>query len=569
LQLNAFAATFFLATLLTGSVLFYTLRHLQVKGAVYFAFLVVSVTVWAFFQALEYAALGSAGKILFAKFQYFGISTIGVAWYLFSLSYNRKENWLGRNYFLLLILPALTVVLAFTNELHGWLWPQITPLSNLPEANLLYAHGPVFWLIFIYNYVFLALGTVTIIRTAVSSREIYRWQMIGLIISAIVPWLGNLIYVAGLSPVPGLDLTPLGFTLSAIITAWSIFFLRLFDLVPIARDQLVENLLDGVIVLDGHNRIADLNPKARELMGIQQESATGRRIVDFLEPWPELVGRFRAVNQAQAEIHLGSGPISDLEVRISPLQDAQKHQVGRIITLRDISQQKKMERLRENLTQAVIHDLRNPLTSVVLSLDMLRKQVTGTLPKEQCDTLALSSQSTQRMLELVDSILDISRLETGEMPINRKKVLLSALASESARAFSILAERKRLLLHLDFPKGMPEILVDPDLMRRVFQNLLDNSVKFSMEGGVVRLQAGFERRDGDVLISISDTGSGIPVALRENLFGKFVSGTGQASGSGLGLAFCRLVIEAHGGRIWLDESYEAGTKISLTLPNRL
>lgn len=566
--LNSFAITFLVATLLAGSVLFYTCQHLQVKGATYFAFLIVAVTVWASFQTLEYAVAEPAGKILFAKFQYFGISTIGVAWYLFSLSYNRKENWLGRNYFWLLVVPALTVIAAFTNELHGWLWPQITPITTIPGSDLLYGHGPIFWIIFIYNYLFLVLGTVTIIRTAVSSREIYRWQMLGLIVSALIPWLGNLIYVSGLSPIPGLDLTPLGFTLSALITAWSIFFLRLFDLLPIARDQLVENLIDGVLVLDGLNRVADLNPMARQLLGIQAERVAGRNVVDFLEAWPPLVQRLRDGGEAQLDIHLGNRTVSDLNVRISPLLDTQKELAGRIITLRDISQQKKLEAMRENLTQAVVHDLRNPLTSVVLSLDMLRKQVSGTLPKEQCDTLDISRQSAQRMLELVSSILDINRLENGELPIYLRKTSLAALAKEAARPISILADKKRLLLHLDIPVGMPDILVDPDLIRRVFQNLLDNAVKFSMEGGVIRIQAGYEKSNGAVRLSVSDTGDGIEASVRENLFEKFISGSRSGAGSGLGLAFCRLVVEAHGGRIWLDEIYEGGTKICLTLPNR-
>jgi PAS domain S-box-containing protein len=566
-QFNSFAAIFLLAGALTSGVLVYAIRHRQVKGAFYFALLVVSVTVWIFPQALEYAVAEPAGKILFAKIQYFGISTIGMAWYLFSLSYNRKENWLGKNYFLLLVLPVFTVIAAFTNELHHLLWPQITPISSLPGANLIYSHGPIFWGIFIYNYILLAMGTVTIIRTALNSREIYRWQMIGLIVSAIVPWIGNVIYVSGASPIPGLDLTPLGFALSAITIAWSIFFLRLFDLVPIARDQLVENLIDGVIVLDSYNRVADINPKARELLGIQNISATGHNIIDFLQPWPDVVERFRDVNEGQTEIHVGNGEVSDIDVRISPLLDAQKHLVGRIVTLRDISRQKKLEKMRENLTQAVVHDLRNPLTSVVMALEMLQKQAVGALPKEQYELLDISQKNSQRMLELVNSILDINRLENGEMPLNCKKVSLYGIATEAAKTISIMANRKRLLLHMEISKGMPDVFVDSELMRRVFQNLLDNSVKFSMEGGVVRIQAGFEPREDAFLVSVSDTGTGIDAAIRENLFGKFISGKGKGSGSGLGLAFCRLVVEAHGGHIWFDEEYQGGTKISLTIPN--
>lgn len=566
-QFNPFAATYLLASILTSAVLIYAIQHRQVKGALYFAFLLVSVTAWAFPQALEYAVTEPAGKILFAKFQYFGISTIGAAWYMFSLSYDRKENWLGKNHLFLLILPVLTVIIAFTNEVHGLLWTRITPVSNLPGASLVYSHGPVFWGIFIYDYILLGLGTVTIIRTAINSREIYRWQMIGLISSAIIPWIGNFIYVSGLSPIPELDLTPLGFALGALVIGWSIFFLRLFDLVPIARDQLVENLIDGVIVLDSHNRVADINPKARALLSIPNSGAMGRNIVDFLKPWPEAVERFRDVNEVQTEIHVGNGEITDIDVRISPLMDAQKHLAGRIITLRDISQQKKLEKMRDSLIQAVINDLRNPLTSVVLALEMLRKQVTGTLPREQCDIIDVSQKSIQQMLELVNSILEMNRLESGEVPIQRKRTSLYTVATEAAKTNSILANRKRLLLHMDIPKGMQDVFVDPELMRRVFQNLLDNAIKYSMDGGVIRILAKFDAKNDAHIVSVSDTGTGIDAAIRENLFEKFAAGKGKVSGSGVGLAFCRLVVEAHGGQIWLDDEYQGGTKISLSIPN--
>lgn len=567
LQFNPFFATFLLASILTSGVLVYAVRHRQVKGALYFAFLIISVTAWAFSQALEYAVVEATWKILFAKFQYFGISTIGATWYLFSLSYNRKNNWLGKNYFLLFILPVLTIIVAFTNEAHDLLWPKILPVSNLPGASLVYSHGPAFWVIFIYDYILLGLGTITIIRTAISSKEIYRWQMIGLITSAVIPWIGNFIYVSGFSPIPELDLTPLGFVLSAIIIGWSIFFLRLFDLVPIARDQLVENLIDGVIVLDSHNRVADINLQARKLLAIQNKSAIGHNIVDFLSSWPELVERFIEINDIQTEIHVGSGEITDLDIRISPLVDAQKHPAGRIVTLRDISQQKKLERMRENLVQAVIHDLRNPLTSMVIALEMLRKQVTGVLPREQCDIIDTSQKSAHQMLELVNSILEMNQLENGEIPLQRKRTSLYNIAAEAAKTISILANKKRLLLQLDLPRGTQDVFVDPELMRRVFQNLLDNSIKFSMEGGVIRVFAKFEPANDAFVISVSDTGSGIDATVRENLFEKFASGKGSSSGSGLGLAFCRLVVEAHGGQIWVNDDYQDGTKISLTIPN--
>jgi PAS domain S-box-containing protein len=562
-QFNTFALIYSVATILTSVILVYTLRHRQVKGAFFFAFLVASVVVWALFQALEYAIAETTVKILFAKFQYLGISTVGTTWYLFAFSYNRKENWLSKNYLFLLVIPVLIIIAAFTNDAHGLLWPKIEPISSDPDSNLIYSHGPAFWIIFVYNYIFLVMGTVLIIRTAVNSKEIYRWQMVGLISSAIIPWVGNLVYVSGLSPIPGLDLTPLGFTVSALVTAWSIFFLRLLDLLPVAYDQVVANLTDGVIVLDIHHRIADANPQARQLLGEKAEYIVGRNILDVLQFWPDLVKKLQDFDTGQLEIAVDNEKISDLDIRISPLLDNRDNRVGRIVIFRDISQQKKLERMRQELTQSIVNDLRNPLTSMALNLDTLRRQTITLLPKNQLEVIDLSQSSIQQMLDLTSSLLDIYHLQSGELSLDLKKTSLQSLAEDSVRPLSALANKKRLLLQVDIPDGMQPVTIDPNLIRRVLQNLLGNSIKLSKEGRVVRLHARYDT-NGETIISVIDAGNDLDPALIGNTFQKPISG--QLNSGGLGLAFCRLAVEAHGGRIWVDESYENGTKISFTLP---
>jgi len=567
-QINSFVITFITFAALILWVLIIAFRHVNVRGARYFILLTFSVEVWLLFMGLELAAVEPWAKIIFGKFQYLGISTIGITWLMFALSYNRKEKWLTRrNIALLWVIPIITIVLAFTNELHGLIWPAITPSSSVPGANLIYVHGPAFWVIFIYVYINLAIGTFVIIDNALRARDIYRWQMLGLIASGIIPWIGNALYVANLSPVPGLDLTPLGFGLSAAIIAFSIFYLGLFDLVPVARDLLVESMMDGVIVLDTQGRVADINPRSRELLGIGNERIVGRNVVDFLQPWTDLVERFRGVESAQTDIHLSNNQaITDVELRISPLSDERGFVMGRLIVIRDISEQKKLERLRDDLTHAMVHDLRNPLSSIMLSFDLLKGQLFSVMTKEQLMTLETGEQSTQRILDLVNSILDISRLETKQMPLHKEPVSLQKLAGEALQTQQVFAQKKRILLQRDIPDNLPPITVDAALMRRVFQNLLDNAVKFSPDGGVVAMRAEYGMDGRDMLVSVRDPGPGIPEEIKSRLFEKFVPGNSKGSGSGLGLAFCRLVLEAHGGQIWVDEKIAAGTMICMRIP---
>lgn len=569
-QITAFASTYFLSTALLLGVIFIAFRHMNVRGARYFILLLLALDVWALFTGLEYAVVEPGWKIIFGKFEYLGIATVGPTWLMFALSYNRKEKWLTRfNIISLFVISAVIVIVAFTNELHGLLWPRITPSSAIPGANLIYDHGPAFWFVIVFNYLNLAMGTFVIVDNALRARDVYRWQMVGLVVSAIIPWVGNIIYVSNLSPVPGLDLTPLAFTVSAIIISFSIFYLGLFDLVPIARDQLVEDLIDGVLVLDTGNRVADINPRARELLRIGKEPVIGKNVADLVQPWQNLLGPFRDVNSAQTELHFNNALVSDIELRISPLSDEQGNLMGRLIIAQDISKRKNLEKLRDDLIRAMVHDLRNPLGSVMLSMDLLKTELASALTEEQRITFQTGEESVQKILRLVNSILDINRLESGEMPLKREQVALQKIVADAFQTQMLIAKKKRIVLEKNIPFGLPAVMIDKDLMPRVFQNLLDNAVKFSPDDGVVEIGAKNDPGGQEIIVSFRDSGPGINGDIKNRLFEKFSSGNIKGSGSGLGLAFCRLVIEAHGGRIWVDDQVNKGTTISMTIPTWL
>jgi len=565
-QINIFAIIHFLSAALVLGTIIFSFQHLNIRGARYFIFLTLSVEVWALFTGFEYAVVEPAWKIFFGKLEYLGISVIGATWLMFALNYSHRDQWLTpRNIVLLMAIPVVALLAAFSNDMHRLLWPTIIPSSDLPGANLAYGRGPIFLMIVSFNYLTLLVGTIIIIDNALRSRDLYRWQMVGLIASAIIPWIGNVIYLSGLSPVPALDLTPIGFSLSALIIAFSIFYFGLFDLAPVAREQLIENLIDGMLVLDANNRVADINPKARELMKIGTQRVVGRPLTDFADAM-ELIGRFNGVESAQVEVQLQQGPVSAIELRISPLVDERGNLAGRLFLARDISERKKVEKMREDLTHSMIHDLRNPLAIVALSLELLKTQLISKLDKEQLLTFENAEQSTQHIVDLVKSILDINRLENGQMPIKRARVLLQKIVTDALRTQVLVARRKRILLQENIASNLLPIMIDEDLMRRVLQNLLDNAVKFSVEGGVVKIRASYNPAGQEVIVSVSDTGVGMDSQAQKHVFEKFFTGNVKESGSGLGLAFCRLAVQAHGGRIWVEETGETGTTISLSIP---
>jgi signal transduction histidine kinase len=177
------------------------------------------------------------------------------------------------------------------------------------------------------------------------------------------------------------------------------------------------------------------------------------------------------------------------------------------------------------------------------------------------------------MLTLVNAILDTSRLESGRMPIDPVPVVLHDLVSDVLVQLSVLAEEKNLYLQQDVSSTLPPVLADATLIERVLVNLIGNGVKFTPNGGVIRVEARTVADPGaqsgnepEVHISVFNSGSYIAPELRERLFQRYATGHDDESGSGLGLAFCRLAVDAHGGRIWVESELGSGTKFVFALP---
>ena len=223
----------------------------------------------------------------------------------------------------------------------------------------------------------------------------------------------------------------------------------------------------------------------------------------------------------------------------------------------------RLERARAEVTHLMVHDLRTPMVSITGALDLLGGAA-GLAPKDQ-GLLEMARRNAARQNALIDSILDIWQLEEGIPPERRTSVPVATLVSDALRLAGPRAEARRLELVGDVPIALPAAWVDPGLIERVLANLVGNAIKFSPEGGAVRVSARAAGAEG-LRVSVSDSGPGIEAALLPRLFSKFAPGAHPARGNGLGLAFCRLAVEACGGRIWLEEQPRPGALFVFTIP---
>ncbi|HEX9011996.1 MAG TPA: GAF domain-containing protein [Anaerolineaceae bacterium] len=234
--------------------------------------------------------------------------------------------------------------------------------------------------------------------------------------------------------------------------------------------------------------------------------------------------------------------------------------------LRDISERKALDALREDLAAMIYHDLRSPLANVVSSLDVMELLITPQDDPQLQAALRIAQRSTGRIQRLISSLLDVHRLEAGQPIGARSSLEPRALLSEAVETVRAASESKQQVIQVDAAEDLPVLSVDADMIRRVMINLLENAVKYSPPKSQIDL--GARPEGGSVLFWVQDRGPGIPPEQRETIFEKYARLRPEPStkGLGLGLAFCRLAVSAHGGKIWVDSQVGTGSRFQFTLP---
>jgi diguanylate cyclase (GGDEF)-like protein/PAS domain S-box-containing protein len=332
----AYLSALFLTATISIITIFFVWQRRSTPATLPLLGVLFAVTEWSFAAALETISPEVQSKIFWSVVAYVGITTSPVFLLMFTIEYNRSEKWMTLPRLSgFLIIPLLSTLAAATNEWHHALWTDVVlpPHSNFA----VYGHGGWFWIHISYSYVLLMVGTFILLRAFYRFAAAYRRQIGVFLFSLTIPWLSNIIYIFDLSPVSGMDLTPVAFASTGLIIAWSMYRFQLFDLVPVARERMIENMNVGVIVLDAQNRIVDINPAAQRFIGEAANHAIGKYAKEVLSAWAALVNHYRDVQETRAEICARLEPPLHLELQIAPLYDRYQQFSGRLITLHNIT----------------------------------------------------------------------------------------------------------------------------------------------------------------------------------------------------------------------------------------
>ncbi len=373
---------------------------------------------------------------------------------------------------------------------------------------------------------------------------------------------------------------------------------RLFKRVAENRDQLqviLDSMTEGILLIDREGRVALANPRIAPLLGISPQTLSGRLVDDLLmEPTQTIASAlgFRPVELRMLLANLRAGEwdpalgeigIYELELpqrafisrHIAPVQDEAGALAGLLLVFVDHTEEHELAQAREDLSRMIVHDLRSPLTAVTASLKLLHDlvpQQSDFAPIVQRTTEA-STRAVRKLLNLVDSLLDIDKMESGQLALEREPTHLSAVVDSVVAEMDSLAHELDISLAVAIPYDLPPLCIDRGHIERVILNLVDNGLKFTPANGRVALRAFLPGEssapEGFIRMEVSDTGPGIADEHKDRLFNRFVQLDGirgRRRGTGLGLTFCRLSVEAHGGRIWIEDNPAGGAIFAFTLP---
>jgi PAS domain S-box-containing protein len=315
----------------------------RAAGSTYLALLMLAVAAWSLAYSLELLLLPLNVKLFWTQVQYLVIPIIPILWLAFVLQYTGYERWVTRqNMLYLLILPLTTTFLAWTNGVHGLIWSSASYSPDTLVPALFLTYGSWFWIHTSYSYLIMLAGILVILRVLSLSPKMYRGQAFALLLGGIAPWMANLMYLAGASPFANLDLTPFMFTLTGLAVIWGFYRYQLMDIVPIARESIIEVMDDGVIVLNQHGRIVDINPAVEKIIGQSVKEAVGMLISEVIPDWNRMIERTIRYQPIYAEIELNAGHYYGL--RISQLGGRSGEFSGQLIVLRDVTENRERNR---------------------------------------------------------------------------------------------------------------------------------------------------------------------------------------------------------------------------------
>jgi len=521
----------------------------------------LSVALMSFAYAAELTAVTVQGKLAWLQVRWIGIVSLPVLALALALRWGGHARRMTRSRWMALsVVPAATLLLAWSNPWHHLMASDSSLVPREGFVMRTASSGPLFYVFVLYAYA-CTLALILVYARALFWSPLHRRQAATLLVASILPLAANAVYVFGADVL--FDVTQIGYGAACLCWAWGLRRDRLFELVPVARAQVVDSLTDAVLVVGADSRMLDANPAAAQLFG-KDARLVGASLGDLVG------GDIAAGLMHGASVSLLGRAF---EIHSASVGDGA---AARVLTFRDITARRELEAAREEALRLaeeageararflarMSHEVRGPLHGISGSAELLLGSTLDAGQRRYAEAVAASAAS---LLSLVNELLDFSKLDARRVSLQLADVDARAAAEDVVRMFLGAAERKRIELVLE-PAAPLAVRADAERLKQVLINLVGNAVKFTDRGGITVRLVG----EGELArIEVEDTGIGISASAHERIFQPFVQADaapgGRPEGTGLGLAIARQLVELMGGRMGVASKPGEGSRFWLEL----
>ncbi len=419
LRWTILAGILFLNALLAGVIAILLRRKRRAPGGAEMMAVFVGLGIWTFAYAMITLWPTLDGKIFWLRVENIGITGVPLLWFLFAARYTKRDKWLTRpGLILLTVIPVTSLVLIFSGQWFHLFYTSVTPVSG-ETGPLKISRGVWYYFSLAQNYTLIGAGALLLFWHFIQFGRSYRPQLVTLLVAIAIPWMVNTFYQIGGRLFPNInipiDLTPTSFTLTAALVSLGVFGFKLFDLIPIARSTVFENIPELVFVLDAKNKIVDANPAACMWIGKSRHEIIGQHGAIVFEEWPDLRQRYQSAVDLREEIEIPTEPPRTLDVTISGIYNRINQIEGRIIVARDITTHKMME--------AELREKNERLSNQVIEVSALKERL-----QEQAIRDPLTGLYNRRFLaetldrEIPKAARDLNTIAIAIMDVDHFKV---------------------------------------------------------------------------------------------------------------------------------------------------
>ncbi|MBU1922593.1 PAS domain-containing protein [Patescibacteria group bacterium] len=363
---------------------------------------------------------------------------------------------------------------------------------------------------------------------------------------------------------------------------------------------VIQHMGEGVLVIDSEKNIESMNERAKEILGFEGERdmPIGYKMSFILKLWKELHESRKDIVKKELHIHTPREAVLMITLACLPKKECSE---GFVVVIRDITFEKRVEKMKSDFVANVSHEIRSPMAPMKETLSLVLDGTAGPITEKQKEVLTILNDNLERLLRLVNDLLDLSRIEAGKIELRRERVDMASLVKCTVESINVYANRKKIDMSIEAGQGLPKVSCDKDRITQVIINLVMNAVKFTPEGGKVSVQCTMDEgrgmedegrgmrdegrgmkdegrgmrdersskdRTSFIRINVADTGPGMTKEDTEALFERFKRLTGPATvkGTGLGLSIAKAIIEIHKGKIWVESEPGKGSVFCFTLP---